>query len=216
MARRGIAPFTFVLAVVLAIWIVSGVRAGDIAKFVGYEIGFVLLPGGALLWALRGRRHGSLVTIALGWPLGQTLEILAFSATAALGARTLFAIYPIVVIIPCGLVAWRRANLPPHDSAGEPMSNRVMWTAAGALAMGVVYLALAFLPQVPLPSTSHSVSYYVDFPFFIGNIAEVRNHWPATSAGLSGVPLHYEWFVFDHMAAINQVTGISIPIIGLG
>ena len=213
-ALRGIAPFTFVLAVVLAIWILSGVSAGDIAKFVGYEIGFVLLPGGALLWALRGRRHGSLVTIALGWPLGQTLEILAFSATAALGARTLFALYPIVVIIPCGLVVWRRANVPPHDTAGEPMSNRVMWTAAGALAIGVVYLALAFLPQVPLPSTSHSVSYYVDFPFFIGNIAEVRNHWPATSAGLSGVPLHYEWFVFDHMAAINQVTGISIPTIG--
>ncbi len=214
MPRRAIAPFTFVLAVVLAIWIVSGVSQGDIAKFVGYEIGFVLLPGGALLWALRGWRHGLLVTIALGWPLGQTLEILAFSATAALGARTLFALYPIVVIIPCGLVVWRRANASPHDAAGEPMSNRVMWTAAGALAIGVVYLALSFLPQVPLPSTSHSVSYYVDFPFFIGNIAEVRNHWPATSAGLSGVPLHYEWFVFDHMAAINQVTGISIPTIG--
>lgn len=213
MPRRGIAPFTFVLAVVLAIWIVSGVSAGDIAKFVGYEIGFVLLPGGALLWALRGRRHRLLVTIALGWPLGQTLEILAFSATAAFGARGLFALYPIVVIIPCALVISGQADVRPHDTGGEPMSNRLMWTAAAALSIGVVYLALAFLPQVPLPSTSHSVSYYVDFPDFIGLIAEVRNHWPATSPGLSGYPLHYEWFVFDHMAAINQVTGISIPTI---
>jgi hypothetical protein len=214
MPRRGIAPFTFVLAVVLAIWIVSGVSAGDIAQFVGYEIGFVLLPGAALLWALRGRRHPLLVTVALGWPLGQTLEILAFSATAALGARGLFALYPILVIVPCALVIWRRADVRLLDPAGEPMSHLVMWTAAIALSIGVVYLALAFLPQVPLPSTSHSVSYYVDFPDFIGLIAEVRNHWPATSPGLSGFPLHYEWFVFDHMAAINQVTGISIPTIG--
>ena len=212
--RRGLAPCAFVLAVVLAIWIISGVSAGDITTFVGYEIGFVLLPGIALLWALRGRSRGSLLTIAVGWPLGQTLEILAFSATAAIGARGLFVIYPLVVIIPSAFFIWRRANAPPRDLDGESTSHWAMWTAAVALSLGVVYLALAFLPQVPLPSTSQSVSYYVDFPNFIGLTAEVRNHWPATSPGLSGVPLHYEWFVFEHMAAINQVTGVSIPTIG--
>jgi hypothetical protein len=214
MPRRGFAPFAFVLLVVLGIWIISGVSAGDIAKFAGYEVGFVLLPGTALLWALRRSRRGVLTTIALGWPLGQTLEILAFSATAAFGARSLFVVYPIVVIIPCAYLIWRRGGAPARDTPGDEMSSRLMWTAAVALSVGVVYLALAFLPQVPLPSTSHSVSYYVDFPNFIGLIAEVRNHWPATSPGLSGVPLHYEWFVFDHMAAINQVTGVSIPVIG--
>lgn len=122
MPRRGIAPFTFILAVVLAIWIVSGVSAGDIAKFVGYEIGFVLPPGGALLWALRGRRHRLLVTIALGWPLGQTLEILAFSATAAIGARGLFMIYPVAVIGPCACVIWRRTGAEQREAAGEQMS----------------------------------------------------------------------------------------------
>ncbi|MFI5287171.1 MAG: hypothetical protein ACHQ4F_12730 [Candidatus Dormibacteria bacterium] len=212
--RRGFAPFTLVLLVVLVIWIASGVGVADIAKFTGYEVGFVLLPGAALLWALRGRRFGTLVTIALGWPLGQALEVLAFSATAAIGARGLFVIYPVVVIVPCASFVWRRTRPEPHKAAGEPMSSLVMWFAASALSLGVIYLALAFLPQVPLPSTTHSVAYYVDFPNFIGLTAEVRNHWPATSPGLSGYPLHYEWFVFDHMAAINQVTGVSIPMIG--
>lgn len=213
MPRRGIAPFVFVLLVVLAIWVVAGVSAWDIAKFIAYEVGFILLPGVALLWALRGTRSGALTMIALGWPLGQMLEILAFSGTAAIGARVLFAVYPVVVIVPCVLFIGRRGNAPRPEPGGDPGSNRVMWTAAVALSVGILYLALAFLPQVPLPSTTHSVSYYVDFPDFIGLIAEVRNHWPATSPGLSGFPLHYEWFVFDHMAATNQVTGVSIPMI---
>jgi len=88
VSRRGLAPLVFVLAVVLVIWIVAGVSAGDIARFVGYEIGFVLFPGAALC-LLRRRSDGLLVTIALDWPLGQTLEILAFSPTAAIGARGL-------------------------------------------------------------------------------------------------------------------------------
>jgi hypothetical protein len=212
MSRRGLAPFCLVLAVALVIWIVSGVGALDIAKFIGYEVAFVLLPGAALLWVLRGRREGALLTIALGWPLGQTLEILAFSATAAIGERWMFALYPIAIVALCALVIWRRPLRFP-DAGENPTSNAQLWTAAGALSLGLIYLAIAFLPQVPLPSTTHTVSYYVDFPNYIGLIAEVKNHWPATAPGLVGFPMHYEWFVFDHMAAVSQVTGVGIPTI---
>jgi hypothetical protein len=214
MPRRGIAPASFVVAVALAIWLVSDVSAGDIAKFIGYEIAFVLVPGAALLWALRGRRHGALLTIGLGWPIGHTLEILAFSATAAIGSRGLFVAYPIVVAVPCAAVIWRRRSRESSDATDEPMSGRLIWTAAAAMALGIGYLALAFIPQAPLPSMSQSVQYFPDFTHFIGLTAEAKNHWPATSPGLSGFPLHYEWFVFDHMAAISQVTGVGIPTIG--
>jgi hypothetical protein len=214
MPRRGIAPASFVVAVVLAIWLVSGVSVGDIAKFIGYEIAFVFVPGAALLWALRGRRHGPLLTIGLGWPIGHALEILAFSATAAISSRGLFVVYPIVVAIPCALVIRRRSPREVGDANDEPMSGRLIWTAASAMALGIAYLALAFFPQAPLPSMSQSVQYFPDFTNFIGLIAEAKNHWPATSPGLSRFPLHYEWFVFDHMAAVSQVTGVGIPIIG--
>lgn len=204
----------FVVAVVLAIWLVSGVSAGDIVKFIGYEIAFVFVPGAALLWALRGRRHGLLLTIGLGWPIGHALEILAFSATAAIGSRGLIVVYPIVVVVPCALAIWRRSPREVSDAHNEPMSGRLIWSAAAAMALGIAYLAFAFIPQAPLPSMSQSVQYFPDFTNFIGLTAEAKNHWPATSPGLSGFPLHYEWFVFDHMAAISQVTGVGIPTIG--
>ncbi len=213
MPRRALGPASLVAVAVAVIWIISGVGAGDIAKFLGYEIAYVMLPGASLLWALRGR-EGFLLLVALGWPLGQTLEILAFSATAAIGLRGLFVAYPIVVVVGSALWIWRRSGRrDPQGPRGDEMSLRLMWVLAATLSLGLGYLCLAFLPTVPLPSLARSVSYYVDFPNFIGLIAEVRNHWPPTSPGLSGVPLHYQWFVFYHMAAINQVTNISIPII---
>ena len=212
MPRRALGPAGLLAAVVVLTWLVSGVGAADIAKFVGYEIAFVLLPGASLLWALRGRQ-GPLVTVALGWPLGQTLEILAFSATAATNSRGLYPVYPIVVIVACVLWIRRRQGHDLSGSSESRLSGRVMWVAAVALSLGLVYVCLAFLPTVPLPSLARPILYYVDFPNFIGLIAEVRNHWPPTSPGLSGVPLHYQWFVFYQMAAINQVTGVSIPVI---
>lgn len=213
--RRALAPAALVIAVAVATWLASGVAAFDIVRFLGYEIGFVLLPGATMLWALRGRRPGPLLSVALGWPLGHTMEILAFSVTAAIGSRGLYLVYPVIVVVCSLVVIWKRSRRRRQEPVPDDMSGRLMWTAAGALSLGLVYIALMFLPQVPLPSTTVSVRYDPDYPYFMGLIAEVLNHWPATSPGLSGVALHYEWFVFFHMAAISQVTHLAIPVIAL-
>jgi hypothetical protein len=214
MTRRGIAPAAFVVALAIVGWLVTGVSAADAVKFVAYDIGFVALPGIALLWAVRGHRSGFLVTIALGWPMGQALEILAFSGTAQIGMRGLFFFYPIVVVVPCALVVWQRRRIARADMPVEPMSLQAMWIAAGAMALGLIYLTLMFLPLAPLPGPSVVVE-YPDYPYFISLIAQVMNHWPPTTPGLVGVPLSYEWFVLFHIAAASQVTGVSIPVIGL-
>ena len=213
MLRRGLAPATLVVGVMVVTWLVSGVGAVDIVRFLAYEIGFVALPGAALLWGLRGRSWGFLLTIALGWPLGQTLEILAYSTTAATGLRGLFLLYPVVVIAASAPFIWRRRHIGQQRSNDDALSSLLMWTAAAVLSLGLIYLALMFLPTVPLPSTTGSVAYNPDYAYFLGLIAEVAHHWPATSPGLSGEPLHYQWFVFIHMAAINQVTNLPIPTI---
>jgi hypothetical protein len=214
MMRRGIAPATLVGAVVVVGWLVTGVAALDILKFLAYDLGFVALPGAALLWAVRGRRSTLLINVAVGWPLGQALEILAFTATAVIGVRWLFFLYPIAVIVPCALVIRRRqpAAVGPADSGG--MSTTLMWAVAAAMSVGLIYLAIMFVPQAPLPGASVQVE-YIDFPYFLGLINQVSQHWPPTLAGLSGVPLPYEWFVFFHMAAASNVTGVSIPVIAL-
>jgi hypothetical protein len=214
MIRRRVGPALLVTAVVVATWLFSGVAAFDIVRFLAYEFVFVALPGGSLLWVLRGRRSGFLLTVALGWPLGQILEILAFSATAAVRLRVLFLVYPIVVIALSALLIARRRQIPVQRKASHaPMSPPLMWTAAAALSVGLIYIAFMFLPEVPLPSTTAAVSYTPDFVFFVGLSAQVLSHWPPSSAGLSGVPLNYEWFVFFQIAAIAQVTHLAVPTV---
>ena len=218
--RRGIAPAALVVVVVPAGWLLTGVAAIDIIRFLAYDIGFVALPGMALLWAIRGHRSGLLATVALGWPLGEALEILAFTGTAWIGARGLFVLYPVVVVVPSAVVIWRRrihlrqATDPNTRLDSQGLSAAVMWTAAGALSLGLIYLTLEFLPLAPLPGAS-VMQEYPDYPYFIGLITQVMYHWPPTTPGLSGVPLAYEWFVLFHIAAASQVTHLSVPIIGL-
>ncbi len=213
MLRRGLAPITVVIAVAIEIWLVSGVTLDEIGRFVGYELAFVAAPGLAVLWALRGRPRGFLEAVGLGVPLGYGLEILAFSATAAAGARNLFFLYPLVMVGLGALVATRRRRRSPPRPAA-PMSNGVLWGAALALSAGLIYLALMFIPQAPLPGRA-PVSYSPDFVYQMSKTAEVLHHWPPTNPGLSGVPLPYEWFLFLHMAAVSQVTQLAIPVLAL-
>lgn len=215
LQRRALGPAVLVSAVAVTTWLVSGVSLFDVIGFCLYEITFVALPGAAVLWAVRGRRTGFLVTVSLGWPLGQTIEILLFVATAAGGVRWLFELYPIVIVVLSALLIRRRRRVAPINVNDERTSSTALWVAAAALSIGLVYLALMFLQQVPLPSSTPSVSYNVDFAFFIGLVGQALHHWPLTNPGLSGVPLHYEWFVFLHMAAVTQVTHLAIPTVAL-
>lgn len=213
--RRGLAPVTLVVAIVLELWLVAGVTLDEILRFAGFEIAYVALPGVALLWALRGRPGGFLESIGLGMPLGYALEILAFTATASAGVRGLFLAYPVVAAGLCALVIWRRRGWRTNTTPAAPMSGRLMWAAAVTLSAGLIYLALMFIPQTPLPSTQVSVAYSPDFVYQMSKTAEVLYHWPPTNPGLSGVPLPYEWFLFFHMAAVSQVTHVTIPVIAL-
>ncbi len=214
MLRRALAPATLVLLVILIGWHETGVRSSDIIRFVAYDIGFVALPGVGLLWAIRGRRSSLLLSAALGWPLGQALEILAFTGTAAVGKRGLFLLYPIVVIVPCAYLIWRRRHAADADADQGRLSVAAIWTTAGAISLGLIYMTLMFVPLAPLPGANIGLE-YPDYPYFIGLIAQVMNHWPPTTPGLVGVPLHYEWFVLFHIAATSQVTHVSIPVIAL-
>jgi hypothetical protein len=198
----------------VATWLIFGVGLVDIIRFLGYDVAFVALPGMAMLWAVRGRKCGLLVMVALGWPLGQTLEILAFSASAATGLRGLFVVYPLIVILASALVIRRRRRSPQQLDDEPGISIAAAWATAVLISVGLLYLTLMLIPQTPLPGSSVPTE-YLDFPYFIGLINQVMNHWPPTSPGLYGTPLHYEWFVLFHIAAAAQVTGLPIPTIAL-
>jgi hypothetical protein len=210
------APAIFITVVGSIAWLASGVRAGEIARFVPYELGFVLLPGWLTYRALLTHPGGRLSQLVLGWTLGYLLEILAFIATAQIGRRSLFFVYPLVVGVPAATVAWwkHRLKRPRQATRASPrVSTGSIWIATLLCSLLVVYVALASFTQSPLPRDLGSATYHEDTVFGISLAAEALHHWPMTVPMVAGEALHYHLFVYLHMAAIAQVTGIDLSVV---
>ena len=204
------------LAAMVAFQVGYGAGIGDSLLYMGYELGFVLIPGCVAFRALRGPGSG-LVTLAFGWALGYVLEILAFNLTAALDARFLLLLYPLVVI--AGGLAWIRSRRERDEAfgpAGEhaETQSRVIWPVAAMCTAIVAYVAIALFTDARLPGDG-SVIYNQDAYWAISLAADIRHHWPLEDPNVSGEGLPYHYFANAHMAAANQVTGIELPLIFL-
>ena len=200
----------------LGLWLASGVRVDEIARFVPYELGFVILPGWLVYRACMIPAGGGLRQIVFGWSLGYLLEVLAFFVTATTGTRSLFVVYPLVVGIPAALIVWRRTR-PLAGKAGLLASTRPSISTICGVALicslVLVYAGAVGFSQTPLPREISSATYQEDTVFTISIAAEALHHWPVTLPMVSGQPLHYHLFAFMHMAAISQVTGIDLSVV---
>ncbi len=215
--RRGIAPATLVIAVVVVGWLVTGVSALDVIRFVAYDIGFVALPGVALLWAVRGRRSSFLVSIALGWPLGQALEILAFSGTAAIGIR-----WTVSCSIPC-----LSSSSIAHSRSGaagvtvEAITGRRGMPATAMWIVGSCVVDGRRLPHddVPSPRAAPGSTCSLRVPrFSVLPGLDRASHVPLATDHSGSVQRRtstYEWFVLFHIAAASQMTHVPISTIAL-
>ena len=208
--RPLIGPAAAVAAFTAALWLVTGVRLGEIAVYVTYELTFVFLPGW-LVYRAFSPALGRLREIVFGWTLGYLLEILAFFVTASLGIRTMFSVYPILVGVPAALLAWRRR----HEAATAFAfpSRRVLWVGAALCVVLLGYAATVGFSQTPLPRDTSSVTYQEDTVFVISLAAEALHHWPMTLPMVNGEPLNYHLFAFMHFAAVSQVTGIDLSVV---
>ena len=77
------------------------------------------------------------------------------------------------------------------------------------------YIALELFVVTPLPGTVQQVFYPSDTMFHLSLAAEAKHHWPMSSPQVADVPLHYHQFVYWHLAAVSQVTGVELPVITL-
>ena len=191
---------------------IGGVDPGELVRYLGYEAVFVVGPGWLVLRALAPGVRSRAWQLSLGWPLGLTLEILAFSLTAALGIRDAFLIYPLLVGIPAALIARRRSQ-PRASSPPALFTPASRWVIAGLCLLAFAYVGGAYYTLTPLPGTVPGVVYPSDSTFHIAVAASALHHWPPESLGVSGQPFHYHYFVHLHMAAISQVTGLHLPLI---
>jgi hypothetical protein len=214
MSARRALPAVAVVVTALILQIAYDAPVGDSLLYLLYEAAFVIAPGWLLLEALT-RSEGTLLRrFALGWALGYVLEILAFMATAAIDARWVFTVYPLLVGVPALIVVLRRRR--GRERAEQPDRPRLLspWAIAAVCVLGLVYVAIAYFPTGPLPG-SGSIAYFPDYPRWISLAADALHHWPITDPSVAGEPLPYHYFANIHMAAAAQVTGIDLPLIFL-
>ena len=213
LSLQAAAPAAAAAAALAVIWLVSGVGAWDIAVFTGYNVVFLALPG-ALLYRALAPRDGLVRTLAFGWALGHVIEMLAYLAAVSQGHRNLFVAYP---LIPVGIalpLLLRRSPQASGQARERWVSDlRWSWAVAGTAVLVALWIALGVFPGTPLPGTVSSAAYLRDLLFQLSATAEVRNHWPLTDPKVAGVSVAYHTFPYMHMAGINQVAGIDLPVI---
>jgi hypothetical protein len=209
-----------VVSALMAIWLLAGVSIGEAARFMAFEVIYVLLPGCLLYALLSPTPGGPLRVLALGWPLGYALEIGAFALTATLHIRGAFAFLPLAAAIAIGpyvmykhgwarpATSWLRGALRDRG-LGRPSPGGESLLAGIAIAIAFALLAFRFFATYPLPEHARSAFYFLDNVEYVSLAAEALHHWPITEPFLAGHPFRYYTGVFMHIAAIKQVMGVS-------
>ncbi|MFI6918409.1 hypothetical protein ACIBIZ_00550 [Nonomuraea spiralis] len=201
LAGSGWVPAGVVLAAAVVVLLWCGVPVRDLVAFGGCVGLGVALPG-TLLWrACTGGGRSLPEDLAAGLALGYAFEVLLYIPARAAGLPLLVAAWPVAVAgtflaVPGLRRHWR----------GRAGRERMPWWCAWSLA-GVAGYLLAFcarsLYRVPITDA------YVDMPYHLALLGEVRNHVPPTLPSVLGERLSYHWFVYAEMAATSWVTGIE-------
>ncbi|MEO3874942.1 hypothetical protein ABGB18_39665 [Nonomuraea sp. B12E4] len=199
--RSGWVPAALVCAGAVGVFLWCGVSARDVAAFAAYVGGGVALPG-TLLWrALAGGGRSPAEDVAAGLALGYAVEVLAYIPARAAGAPLLVLVPPVVMIgafvaVPGLRRHWR------GDGSGERMPGWCAWALAGVVGYLIVW-STVHLYRVPMTAA------YVDMPYHLALVGEVKNHMPPTMPTVLGERLSYHWFVYADLAATSWVTGIE-------
>ncbi|WP_194244137.1 hypothetical protein [Nonomuraea phyllanthi] len=200
-------------AVVVFLW--CGVSARDLAAFTAY-IGIEVALPGTLLWrALAGGGRSRAEDVAAGLAFGYALEVLAYLPARALGAPLLVLVMPAGVLGAFAFVPglrrhWRGGPAAVRSAGGHAIGGAVAermpawcaWALAAVVAYLIAWSAL-HLYRVPISRS------YVDMPYHLALVGEVRHNVPPTLPSVLGEPLSYHWFVHAEMAATSWVTGIE-------
>ncbi len=174
----------------------DGAEAGACARYAGFLLAHVLVPGWILRAALGVFEGGALTTFFGAWMLGQGLQIALFLGSRVLGCAELYPWLPLLVLPLLALRRVRSARLPA-------VSPATFGLLVGLCALVVVRnLGFAPDPWGPQPES--------DPPFHAGNTAELLHHWPLCDPRLAGEPLRYHVFSYACAAGASQVTGLAV------
>ncbi len=195
----------FVLTVVL-LRTQAEVPFGDTAVFFAYVALCLSLPG-LLVWRWLDRRETRpfVEDVVLGTILGYVVELPAYLLCLALGIPRLGLSAPVVIVAltlatSSGRTLWRRPS--------TRMSTGWSWSMAALVGYCVMWVARAVWSTAPMTRDSLR-SPYVDEPFHLALVGELRHHLPADMPFVDGVPLFYHWLSYAHVASSSWITGLE-------
>lgn len=211
-------PAALVTAATATVLHFYGVSIGDLAAFIGYVSLGITLPG-TLIWRALTAGHAGTgqrafaVEAAAGTALGYSIEVLVYLAARAAGAPLAVLSWPVLTIIAFAAVPRLRRHWRGSGPSGR-LPRWLAWSLAGLFGLLVIFSATAFFRTNGLGWTG-SGTLYIDMPFQIAMVGELRHHMPPQFPYVAGEPLVYHWFVYPEIAATSWVTGIEAQVLVL-
>jgi hypothetical protein len=203
LACSGWLPASVLAVFATAVVAVYGVPPIQTLIFGAYVAGGIALPG--MLWVrlLRGRPGHLSEDMAMGLAAGYCLEIAAYVPARAAGLPLAVLLWPIATIAAFAAIPGLRRH---WHSDGTRRPSWWSWALAGLLGYVVIYSAGTFFATHALSGTDMP---YVDMPYHLALIGELRYHMPPEVPFVSGLPLAYHWFYYAEAAATSWATGIE-------
>ncbi|MEU7895884.1 hypothetical protein AB0B45_23895 [Nonomuraea sp. NPDC049152] len=202
----GALPGVLALVVAVGTLLAHDTPPRDVALFAAYVALGVTVPG-TLLWrALTRLSLPTAVDLAAGTALGYVLEIFTYMAARAAGQPRLAVLGPALVILT--FLAVPRLRRHWRSAEGPRIPFRYGCAMSAVFCYLVVSSGLTFFRGHGL-SWPGNAAPYMDMPFHISLVGELRHHMPPTVPQVLGEPLSYHWFVYADMAATSWATGIE-------
>lgn len=202
-------PWLVVLALLPVAWWRIGVGGHDIAGYVAYWLGALVLPGTLVHRALRGSRGNLPEDLGFGAATGLVLELAAWALAAASGQQNLLRWWaaPVVLLfvaVPNLRRHWRIDRLSPLPLAWH--------VAMAAVLLLVLAWAAVQWPGNPVPPAADH-TYYPDLFYHLSLVQELTRDMPFVLPHVAGEPLRYHFLSDAHMASASMITGSSPALV---
>lgn len=202
-----IAGYAFVAVILLA----TGTPAVDLARYTGYALLAVLLPGTLVYRSLRRTPHTLVEDLAVGAAVGLVLELAGWAVLTGLGVPGWLRFWPLAVLVPFAVLPRLRRHWRVRDHT--PVPAGWAWSVAAVIAGFTLYLAESFLRTNPVLPTGEGQAQYIDLAFQLSLAGAATHQVPLDVPQVAGEPLHYHWFGFAHMGAASLVSGVDLPTV---
>lgn len=168
------------------------VSAADLIKYLLTLILATLVPGLLILNLLKLYPY-TLYRFILAFALGIAADILLFMAFSSINLRHLiFVVLGIMILIYLKQGYCKNDIALLRDRAGNISLTAFILPALLSLTALVLIVWFYFLPN-HLPGLE-AVVYHVDYPWHLGNIAEILHHWYPQDPRIAGQQLNYHIF----------------------